>query len=111
MTVQEMARIYNRICDLNKDNYCDDCPMLPNNFGDGSAEDCFDAFLKFPDEFEKSLNDWRKENPAPTNEDKFFEVFGKPAYSDKDCENCDTELPCYNCDWWDEEYIEPKEEK
>lgn len=40
-----------------------------------------------------------------TNRDKFTEVFGK-------CEFviCSV-VPCSKCDWWDQEYVEPFEEK
>ena len=40
--------------------------------------------------------DWAKENPAPTNRDRFFEVFGISEY------------PSLDDDWWDKEYVEPE---
>ena len=95
MTIHEMAKIYKRICRLYENDYCEACPLLPRDFGDGSAEDWLDAMIKFPDEFEQELLKWAKENPAPINRHKFLEVFGISYYPPEDS------------DWWDEEYIEP----
>ena len=39
MTIHEMAKIYKRICRLYENDYCEACPLLPRDFGDGSAED------------------------------------------------------------------------
>ena len=96
MTVKEMTKIFKRICNIYEDNYCNGCPLLPLNFGDGSADDCLNAMIQFPDEFEQELLKWAKENPALTHRDKFFEVFGISSYPPEDG------------DWWDEEYIEPE---
>ena len=94
MTIQEMARIYKRICAIHIEDFCDGCSLLPSNFDD--AEDCMDALIKYPDEFEKVLLNWAKENPTPTNRDKFFEVFGI------------SECPPVGWDWWSSEYVEPE---
>ncbi|MGN0317796.1 MAG: hypothetical protein ACI4E1_07700 [Lachnospira sp.] len=113
MTVQEMTKIYKRICNRYEGDYCNECPLLSMNFGDGSADDCLNALIEFPDEFETALNAWQLDNPAPTNRDKFFEVFGHQAYNNWNCSgpgNDCTELPCYDCNWWDAEYIELKED-
>ena len=108
MTIQEMARIYKRICGKYSNDYCNGCPLLPLNFGDGSAEGCLDAMIQSPDEYEKVLLDWAKENPAPTNRDKFFEVFSDRNYETGSCElTCHT-IPCRGCDWWNKEYVEPE---
>ena len=108
MTIQEMARTYERICKVYYADYCGECPLIGRNFID--ATDCLNAIILHPDEYEKALLDWAKENPAPTNRDKFFEVFGDRNYSDEDCTaTCDT-VPCAYCDWWDEEYVEPDKE-
>ncbi len=96
MTIQEMVRIYKRICGKYSNDYCNGCPLLPLNFGDGSADDCLNAMIQFPDEFEQELLKWAKENPAPTNRDKFFEVFGI------------SECPPVGWDWWNKEYVEPE---
>lgn len=93
MTIQEMARIYKRICKVYHAGYCEGCPLIGRNFTD--ATDCLNAIILHPDEYEKALLDWVKENPAPTNRDKFFEVFGISEY------------PPLDWGWWDEEYIEP----
>ena len=106
MTIKEMARIYKRICAIHKGDFCEECPLLPSNFDD--AEDCMDALIKYPDEYEKVLLDWAKENPAPTNRDKFFELFSDRNYETGSCElTCHT-IPCRGCDWWNLEYVEPE---
>lgn len=94
MTIQEMARIYKRICGKYSSDNCNDCPLTERKFID--ADGCLNAIIQFPDEFEKALLDWVKENPAPTNRDKFFEVFGI------------SECPPVDWDWWSNEYVEPK---
>ena len=107
MTIQEMARTYKRICKVYYADYCGECPLIGRNFTD--ATDCLNAIILHPDEYEKALLDWTKENPAPTNRDKFFEVFGDKKYKYANCtETCDT-VPCRGCVWWDKEYVEPKE--
>lgn len=106
MTIQEMARIYKRICKVYHAGYCEGCPMLPPV--SSNAEGCLDALIQFPDECEKVLLDWVKENPAPTNRDKFFEVFGDITYKDEKCKDPCELMPCYHCDWWNKEYVEPE---
>ena len=108
MTIQEMARIYKRICGKYSNDYCNGCPLLPLNFGDGSADDCLNAMIQFSDEFEQELLKWAKENPAPTNRDKFFEVFGDRNYKSVGCEVTCHLIPCRGCDWWNLEYVEPE---
>lgn len=109
MTIQEMTRIYKRICAIHRGDFCEKCPLLPSNFDD--AEDCMDALIKYPDEFEKVLLDWVKENPAPTNRDKFFEVFGDRNYKQFGCKKVCEPTPCCDCDWWNLEYVEPEKEE
>ena len=94
MTIQEMARTYKRICGKYSNDNCNDCPLTERKFID--ADGCLNAIIQFPDEFEKALLDWVKENPAPTNRDKFFEVFGI------------SECPPVGWDWWSNEYVEPE---
>ena len=94
MTIQEMARTYKRICKVYYADYCGECPLIGRNFID--ATDCLNAIILHPDEYEKALLDWAKENPAPTNRDRFFEVFGISEY------------PSLDDDWWDKEYVEPE---
>ena len=106
MTIQEMAKIYKRICAIHREDFCEGCPLLPQQFND--AEDCMDALIKYPDKFEKVLLDWAKENPAPTNRDKFFEVFGDRNYTSVGCEVTCHLIPCRGCDWWNLEYVEPE---
>ena len=109
MTIQEMARIYKRICAIHRGDFCEGCPLLPQVFS--NAESCLDAMIQFPDEFEKALLDWVKENPAPTNRDKFFEVFGDRNYKHPNCNVACELTPCCDCDWWDKEYVEPEKEE
>ena len=106
MTIQEMARIYKRICGKYSNDNCNDCPLTERKFID--ADGCLNAMIQFPDEYEKALLDWVKENPAPTNRDKFFELFSDRNYETGSCElTCHT-IPCRGCDWWSKEYVEPE---
>ena len=103
MTIQEMARIYKRICAIHREDFCEGCPLLPP--ASSNAEGCLDAMIQFPDEYEKALLDWEKENPPKTNRDKFFEVFSNRNYETGCCElTCHT-IPCRGCDWWNLEYV------
>ena len=109
MTIQEMARIYKRICKVYDESSCKKCPLTGSNFTD--ATDCLDAIIQFPDEYEKVLLDWAKENPAPTNRDKFFEMFGDRNYQHPNCKVVCELIPCCDCDWWNLEYVEPEKER
>lgn len=106
MTIKEMARIYKRICGKYSNDNCNDCPLTERKFMD--ADGCLNAMIQFPDEFEKALLDWVKENPAPTNRDKFFEVFGDRNYKHPNCNVACELTPCCDCDWWGKEYVEPE---
>ena len=108
MTIQEMARTYKRICKVYYADYCGECPLIGRNFID--ATDCLNAIILHPDEYEKALLDWAKENPAPTNRDKFFEVFGDRKYKQFGCKKVCESTPCCDCDWWNKEYVEPEKE-
>ena len=111
MTIQEMAKIYKRICVIHRGDFCEGCPLLPPV--SSNAEGCLDAIIQFPDEYEKALLNWEKENPPKTNRDKFFEVFGDKNYKyDEGCRaiKCES-LPCHGCDWWNKEYVEPEKER
>lgn len=72
------------------------------------GRDCLNAMLLYPNEYEKALLDWAKDNPF-TNRDKFFEVFGDRYYSNGKCVVSCGILPCSDCYWWYKEYVEPKE--
>lgn len=106
MTIQEMARTYKRICKVYYADYCGECPLIGRNFID--ATDCLNAIILHPDEYEKALLDWAKENPAPTNRDKFFAVFGDRKYKQFGCKKVCEPTPCCDCDWWNKEYVEPE---
>lgn len=106
MTLSEVARTYKRICGKYSNDNCNDCPLTERKFID--ADGCLNAMIQFPDEFEKALLDWVKENPAPTNRDKFFEVFGDRKYKQFGCKKVCEPTPCCDCDWWNKEYVEPE---
>lgn len=107
MTIQEMARIYKRICK----NYTDRCYACPLDlYGRVS---CTTFIIDEPDQAEKILLEWEANNPAPTNRDKFFEVFGDKNYKYDECcraIKCES-LPCHGCDWWNMEYVESEKER
>ena len=109
MTIQELSKIYTRLC-ANYE-YCNECPLSSSKFND--ADNYLNAIISYPDEAELALLKWEKENPIPTNRDKFFEVFGNPKYISAECQalnNTCTTFPCHDCDWWDDIYVAPKEE-
>lgn len=114
MTLSEVARTYKRICEFYSERCCEGCPIAGKNFMKAEEKfmdgrDCLNAMLLYPNEFEKALLDWAKDNPF-TNRDKFFEVFGDKNYKYDECcraIKCES-LPCHGCDWWNMEYVEPE---
>ena len=112
MTLSEVARTYKRICEFYAERCCEGCPIAAKNFMKPEEKfmdgrDCLNAMLLYPDEYEKVLLDWAKENPAPTNRDKFFEVFGDRNYKHEGCKVACELIPCCDCDWWNKAYVEP----
>lgn len=104
LSFTEAMAIKNRMCETI--NYkCENCCMAP------SAASCNDFFMNYADEAEVILKEWAAEHPAKTNRDKFVEVFGEIERFGK-CEiiDCST-VPCLECGWWQQEYVEPFEGK
>ena len=100
LSFTEAMKIRKRLCTSMRDA-CVNCPLSSDN--NDTTESCDDFMLDHPDMAEPILKEWMAEHPAKTNRDKFTEVFGK-------CEFviCSV-VPCSKCDWWDQEYIDPKE--
>lgn len=68
---KEVLKQKDRLC---KNISCDECGFYcGNNKRDIS---CGDFIIMYPEEAEKIIMDWAKENPPQTNADKFKEVFG-----------------------------------
>lgn len=102
LSFTEAMKIRKRLCASMRDR-CVNCPLSSDN--NDTTESCDDFMLDHPDMAEPILKEWLAEHPVKTNRDKFTEVFGK-------CEFviCSV-VPCSKCDWWDQEYVEPFEEK
>lgn len=66
---------WDRMCEFSID--CSACPLLEKQKGEG----CRSWALRNPEEAEKIVIKWSKENPILTNRIKFKEVFGKDAFS------------------------------
>lgn len=98
LSFTEAMRIKKRICET-ASGKCENCYIASD------MDCCNDFFMNYTDNAESILKKWATEHPAKTNRDKFAEVFGK-------CEFviCSV-VPCSNCDWWDQEYVEPFEGK
>ena len=102
----EVMKQRNRICDGYE---CDGgCPL---NLEDIS---CGNLMRNKPQEAEKIIMDWAKENPEMTRQEKFKEVFGfKPNY--RGCPLFDTDECKHKCagcahdNFWNEEWKDPKE--
>lgn len=104
LNYQEATGIYKRLCEhQRKKDSCRECPV--SSYKNYTNKVCRDFIINNSDTAEPILKKWAAEHPAKTNRDKFTEVFGK-------CEFviCSV-VPCSNCDWWDQEYVEPYKEK
>lgn len=104
LNYQEVTSIYKRLCEhQHKKDSCRECPV--SSFKNYTNKVCRDFIIDNSDIAEPILKKWAAEHPVKTNRDKFTEVFGK-------CEFviCSV-VPCSKCDWWDQEYVEPFEEK
>ncbi len=104
LSYQEATSIYKRLCEYqHKKDSCKECPV--SSFKNHTDKVCRNFIIYNSDTAEPILKEWAAEHPAKTNRDKFAEVFGK-------CEFviCSV-VPCSKCDWWDQEYVEPFEEK
>lgn len=68
---RDVAKAYKRLCDSQET--CKDCVLgkLASN-----AVCCEEAIVKCPEEAERIIMQWAKENPLMTNRMRFEEVFG-----------------------------------
>lgn len=108
LSYQEAMKINKRLC-LSMRNVCENCPLSSNN--NDTAKTCDDFMLDHPDMAEPILKEWMAEHPVKTNMDKLIEVFGEiQKYDDEYKNHCST-IPCKSCNWWQQEYVEPYEEK
>lgn len=97
---QEAIRTYKKIC--NSTTECIDCPLDSDN--NGTQTTCNYFIRDYTEKAEPILKKWLAEHPVKTNEQKcnemFLETFGVPYAT-----------ALMDINWWQEEYIEPKEEK
>ena len=98
LAYQEAMRTYKKIC--NSTAECTDCPLGSDN--NGIQTSCNYFIRDYPEKAEPILKKWLAEHL--TNEQKcnemFLETFGVPYAT-----------ALMDINWWQEEYIEPKEEK
>lgn len=109
-TKEEYTRIIEEMC--NKIVSCADC-VLEEICGVCPSDGMLFDLLTI-------LETWAEEHPKKTNREKFKEVFGitLPSIkslgqcSEKRMEECinNGEIPCDDCEWWNEEYKEPAKE-
>ena len=97
LSYQEAMKIKRKICE-NVDRTCSDCPIV------SSADECNEFFTYYSGDAETALKKWLAEHPVKTNEQKcnemFLEVFGMQYAT-----------ALMHPDWWQQEYVEPYEEK
>lgn len=109
---KEVLKQRNRIC---KTISCDKCSLYyPNN---KKSVSCSSFIVMYPDEAEKRIMEWAKENPIQTNKDKFIEVFGIDDVAlglSCTCFRCPDATECDECeynDFWIREYRSPEKPK
>lgn len=108
LSFQETMDIYKRLCEHHrKRNSCRECPV--SSFKNYTGKMCRDFLIENTDMAEPILKEWAAEHPAKTNRDKFTEVFGEIEKFGKCKFAICSAVPCSRCDWWQEEYIDPKE--
>ena len=100
LNYQEAIRTFKKIC--NSTAECTDCPLGSDN--NGAQTSCHYFIKNYPEKAEPIAKKWLAEHPVKTNEQKcnemFLETFGVPYAT-----------ALMDINWWQEEYIEPKEEK
>lgn len=86
-----------------------------STMNNGEYVSCDIFMSKHPENAEKIIMEWAKENPAKTNADKFKEVFGVEAFSEGElgCNGikCPNKTKCGECEYkkfWSKEYKERK---
>lgn len=101
LSFTEAMAIRKRMCASMRD-VCVNCPLSSDN--NDTTESCDDFMLDYPDMAEPILKEWLAEHPVKTNKQKcnemFLEVFGV-SYA----------TALIDVKWWQEEYVEPYEEK
>ena len=73
---QEVAKMYDRLCDSYDE--CYKCPMFRNRNGNNPIGCGYWALKVDPETAEEIILRWGKEHPIMTNGIKFQEVFGQP---------------------------------
>lgn len=106
LSFTEAMKIRKRLCASMRD-VCENCPLSSDN--NDTTKSCDDFMLDHPDMAEPILKEWAAEHPVKTNRDKFTEVFGEIEKFGKCKFAICSAVPCSRCDWWQEEYIDPKE--
>ena len=100
LSYQEAVRTFKKIC--NSTAECTDCLLGSDN--NGAQTSCHYFIKNYPEKAEPIAKKWLAEHPVKTNEQKcnemFLETFGVPYAT-----------ALMDINWWQEEYIEPKEEK
>ena len=112
MDAVEFLKAERRICEKNN---CTNCPLSKK---DTLYDNCKEFKVVEPEKYVSIVEQWAVANPIMTNKEKFHEVFGDNiVFHDNECNlsdcysndnNNDDNLPCWNCDWWNEEYNETK---
>lgn len=107
LSYQEAMDIYKRLCEYHcKRNLCRECPI--SSFKNYTRKRCQDFTIEDPGVAEPILKQWAAEHPVKSNRDKFVEFFGEIQKYDGECEYHCATVPCQNCDWWQQEYVEPE---
>lgn len=102
LSFTEAMKIRKRLCTSMRD-VCGNCPL--SSYNNGATIPCKDFMLDHPHMAEPILKEWMAEHPLKTNKDKLNEmllkVFGMPY----------TITVLKDPKWWQQEYVEPYEEK
>lgn len=102
LSFTEAMKIRKKLCTSMRD-VCENCPLSSHN--NDTVKPCDDFMIDHPDMAEPILKEWMAEHPLKTNKDKLNEmllkVFGMPY----------TITVLKDPKWWQQEYVEPYEEK
>lgn len=110
LSFTEAMSIFKRLCEhQQKRNSCEECPVSSSK--NYTKKLCRDFLIENTDKAEPILKQWAAEHPVKTNRDKLIEVFGEIQKYDDGCKNHCSTIPCKSCNWWQQEYVEPYEEK
>ena len=108
MEFKEVIKAHNRMCRtyINQNN-CGKCQLS------SYYDVCYGVPFKYTEEYEELIKEWLNNNPTITQKDIFIE-----NHSDKPWQKyldfcghvqCDRNIPCLTCLWWNEE-VNQKEE-